>query len=142
VSFKSSGKDGCALSGVLPSLPPLFNPTGVTVKLDIGGAQVLFALDAKGKSKATAGTFGLSLKPAKRNKSTGKIEFLGGPVAFKTTMKNGNLRDYWTDEGLQNQTASGMLNLVIDLYLNGRIYTATVPAKYSGKADASAKLKK
>jgi hypothetical protein len=142
VNFKSSGKDGCSVAGVVPSLPALFDPAGVAAKLDVGGARVLFTLDAKGRSRAASGALSLILKPTKRNKSTRKTEFLGGPVAFKANVKNSSLHDYWTDEGLQNQTASGTLNLVIDLYLNGRICTATVPASYSGKADAGAKLKK
>jgi large repetitive protein len=140
-NFTSAGRDICSVSGTIPDLPAGFDPTGVVVSVDVGGAKVSFTMDAKGKAISANGMFAIKLKPSKRNKVTGKIDFLGGPVTFSAKLK-GSFASAWIDEGV---TAVDMKNapvqIVVDIPFAGRVYTATVSASCSAKSTTGAKFK-
>jgi len=76
------------------------------------------------------------------NKSTKLLEFAGGPVPFKLRV-NGNFAAFWADEGIDPTTSSKALpmNLDIDIGFFGNVYTANVPAKYTGIAGKGGKFK-
>ncbi|MCY3020656.1 MAG: PKD domain-containing protein [Planctomycetota bacterium] len=132
--FDQPGHDSVAVSGVIPSLPALFDPKDKAVTIDIGGATHDFRLDGKGKANAQDGSFQLKMKFT-RNKTTKKLEFRGGNVPFTATVK-GALADDWLDEGVNPSVDSKKQNLSVsvDLWLNGRVYTASLNTLYSAKA--------
>ena len=84
----------------------------------------------------------MKLKPSKRNKTTKKVEFLGGNVAFSARLKAGTWSDDWTDEGIDSKADAkkSPRTFVVDVTLNSQIYTATAVASYSGKADKNGKF--
>jgi PKD repeat protein len=141
-SFVSSGRDACSVSGTIPELPALFDPTGKVLTLNVGGAKVAFTLDARGKARSNNGSIALVLKPSVRNKTTKQLEFLGGPVAFKAQLKNGTWAPDWADEGMNPAvTETGTISMVIDVLLNGKVYTTTADVSYNSKAGVGAKFK-
>ncbi len=137
VSLSIGGKDSVSVSGIIPNLPAKFNPTGVVMKLNVGGIPVSFTLDSKGKGPSSAGTIQLSFKPAVRNKTTRTIEFKGGPVAFKALLHKGTWAKTW---GLGNTNAT--MTITTDLTINGRVYTSPVDIHYSAKAGVSGRFQK
>jgi PKD repeat protein len=136
VSFANPGRDSCSLAGTIPDLPAKFDPAGAVVSVNVGGAVASFTLNTKGKGISEEGSISLILKPSARNKETGKVEFLGGPVNFKLQLKNGAWADDWADEGIDPtaDAAGKSLSMTADITLNGKIYTSTLSATYSGKA--------
>lgn len=143
VRFDGGGKDTLAIAGVIPSLPALFEPGGLAIVFNVGGALRAITLDAKGRGKSADGSAQLTLKPSVRNKTTKKVEFLGGPVAFKASLKKGDWKSVWTDDGINPDADAKNANLpmTVDVTLNGVVYTETVTGLYSGKAGKSGKFK-
>jgi PKD repeat protein len=135
VNFASSGRDACSLTGTVPDLPAKFDPTGVNVRVNVGGATGIFTLNSKGKAISDEGSISLTLKPSVRNKATGKVEFLGGPVNFKLQLKNGTWSDDWADEGVDpTADATGKsMTITVDLTLNGKTFTSNLTKSYSAK---------
>lgn len=142
VSFKFTGKDACSLSGIFPSLPALFDPTGLTLTVNAGGAQAGFLIDEKARSKNDLGTVALKLKPAKRNKATKKMEFQGGPVAFSAKLVGGSWSSAWADEGVipAADAKKQPLTMTVDVHFNNTVYRASIAATYSAKANAGGKI--
>lgn len=143
VNFKKAATDRFSLTGVIPGLPALYDPTAAVVTINAGGALVTFTLNSKGQGKSDYGSFKLSLKPSKRNKDTRKNEFLGGDVTFSAKLNKGTWSDDWSDEGVDKaaDAKDDPLKIRIDLTLGGKVYRAEVDAKYSGKAEKSGKIK-
>jgi hypothetical protein len=142
LNFKLTGKDACSISGTLPAFPALFDPTGLTFTINAGGAQTSFLIDDKAKSKNDHGSLTLKLKPSKRNKSTKKIEFQGGPLAFSAKLIAGNWTTAWSDEGA-NPAADAKkqpLTMTVDVHFDGTVYRASIAATYSAKAASAGKL--
>lgn len=141
--FNATGKDSCSISGMLSAISAGFNPLGVVVKIDVGGATRNFTLDAKGRAKATDGSFGLKLKLV-TNKTTKKKEFLGGSVPFKAKISKGSWMDEWADEGVDpaSSAAKKPIPMVVDITLGGRVYTHAASVIYSSKAAVGGKFKK
>lgn len=144
VSFKLLERDSLQVSGVIPAVPALFDPAGKSIVLSAGGIGATFLLDAKGKSRIENGALQLKMKPSKRNKSTKKIEFLGGDVAFKATLKKGAFAASWDDEGVSGAAdqKNQPLNFQVQMLFNGGRYGAEVTPLYSCKAGVSGKIKK
>lgn len=140
--FGVASKDSCSISGILPALPALFDPTGQSIVFQAGGASASFTLDGKARGKSDASSVALKLKPSKRNKTTKKVEFLGGVVAFSAKLKSGTWSDDWTDEGVDAAVDKKKvaLNFVVDVTFGGKIYTATAASTYSGKAAKGGKF--
>lgn len=144
VKFSTENKDTFSISGVLPNLPANIDLTGKTLSLNVGGATVHFVLNEKGQTRSENGTFALRLKPSKRNKTTRKVEFLGGDVSFKAKLFKSTWSDDWSDEGV-NPAADAKdqsVELKAMLELNGVTYAATISAIYSAKAGKMGKMKK
>jgi len=137
VKFGLTAKDSASILGTLPKLPANLDVSTKDVVINVGGAILTFTLDAKGKGKSDQGNAALSLKPSKRNKTTKKLDFLGGDVVFKIKMAKGTWSDDWADEGILTtlETKSTPVPFVINLTLGGKPFTATVTTTYKGKAD-------
>jgi len=136
VRFTLTGKDSLSISGVLPNLPALFNPGGLALVLNSGGATRSITLTEKGKGKSLTGSAALTLKPSVRNKTTKKSEFLGGNVVFKASLKSGDWKSVWLDDGINPDVTvkNSNLPMTVDVTLNGVIYTETVTTLYTGTA--------
>jgi len=133
--YNASGHDSCSISGVVPNLPAHFDPKGVSVVIDAGGAKRTFTLDAKGRAHSTDGAFQLKLKLT-HNKTTKKSEFLGGNAPFKATLSKGTWTGAWADEGV-NPAASGKkisLNVTVDLTFGGRVYESVIDTSFNSSA--------
>jgi len=137
VKFGKSDSDAVSIQGTLPKLPANLDVSAKDIVINVGGAALTFTLDAKGKGKSLQGNAALSLKPSKRNKTTKKIDFLGGDVAFKIKMAKGTWSDDWTDEGILTslETKAANIPFALTLTLGGKPFTATVTTVYKGKAD-------
>ena len=133
VKFNAPGHDVCALTGSIPDVPPSFNPSGVVVALNVGGAQVLFTLKAKGQAKSGSSSFMLKLSK----------KFRGGPVTFTAKLANGSWATAWSAAGISpNTSAKGAtISMPVSLSLGGTLYATTVPAAYSGKAGVGGTFK-
>jgi len=113
------------------------------VTFEFRGVQVAFTLDAKGKGrgKPSQGMFGLKIK-GKRNKTTRRVEFLGGSLPFSAILKSGSWADEWaaigTDPAASKKNAP--LQIVLNLRVDGTPYTANVQVKYSAKAGCGEKV--
>jgi len=144
MNFTTEGKDGCSISGVLPSLPAKIDLTGKTLTLNIGGATQVFLLDAKGRGKNESSSITLKLKPSTRNKTTKVVEFLGGDVAFKGKLSKGTWSDDWADEGATGgaDVKNQALTLTATIDLGGKVYMASVSVLYSAKAGKMGRMKK
>lgn len=144
VKFSTVDKDTLSISGVLPGLPANIELTDKTISLNVGGATVVFVLNGKGQARTENGTIALRLKPSKRNKTTRKLDFLGGDVAFKAKLFKSTWSDDWSDEGV-NPTVDAKdqaIELKALLELNGITYAVTISANYSAKAGKAGKMKK
>jgi hypothetical protein len=144
VNFNASNKDACSVSGVIPGIAAGFDPIGIILSLDIGGAKVTFVLDAKGRGKNAQGSIALKLKPSMRNKATKVITFLGGDIAFKAKLAKGSWTTAWSNEGIDpaaNKTGTPM-SLLINVDLGGTLYGIVADVLYSSKAGNSGKFKK
>lgn len=97
--FTRIGADTCAIKGTLPELPAGFSLTNATVTLDVGGAQVDFQLDAKGRGVNTHGNIKFSY-----NQKTTIWTFTG--------KLKGNMLGSWVNYGL---TTEIMLNAEVTL---------------------------
>ncbi|MDL5054125.1 Calx-beta domain-containing protein [Oscillatoria laete-virens NRMC-F 0139] len=143
MKFGKAGKDFVRIQGILPGLPELFDPKNARVAIDVGGAKVDFALNAKGLAKGKSGSIRLKLKFVK-SKITKKKEFKGGDVPFVAKLLAGTWSDDWADEGVNPSISEKAkpMSIVVDLPFAGKVYTATVPTVYSSKATKGARFKK
>jgi hypothetical protein len=91
LNFVKTNACSCALTATL-DLGAGYNLTNKLVSLDIGGADVSFNLDAKGKGRGV-GTYG-SCKLSYKKKT--------GPWTFTATLKNGSWATPWAAYGLTN----------------------------------------
>jgi len=137
VKFGKTDSDAVSIQGTLPKLPANLDVSAKDIVINVGGAVLTFTLDAKAKGKSLQGNAALTLKPSKRNKTTKKVDFLGGDVAFKIKMAKGTWSDDWTDEGILTTLDTKATNVpfALTLTLGGKPYIATVTTVYKGKAD-------
>lgn len=135
--FSSSGKDSCSLSAILEHMPAGFDPSGLSAMLDIGGAQVPFVINAKGKAQNTNGSLQLKIK-GKRNKATKKLEFLGGSIPVKAKIQKGSWAQVWADEGVMpGAREKKRTTFAVTLTLGQQPYTAAVDTLYTGKGTSA-----
>jgi hypothetical protein len=139
-NFKSGGKDSCSISGVLPNQPPLFNPSGKTLTLNLGGALVTFTLDTHGRGKAAQGTIALKVK-TKRDPKTKKSSFPGGDVPFMAKIQKGTWAATWSLDPNTSATKQPQ-TFPATILLDGNTYAASVAVLYTAKAQVSGKFKK
>jgi len=141
--FGITGKDAVRVSGVVSGLPAQFNPNGVAVILNTGGATDVFTLNAKGMAKSATGSFSIKLKLT-TNKSTKTKSFLGGDAPFKAKLGKGTWSDDWTDEGISSATdaKNAPMKMSVKLTLGGQLYGVTLDATLNEKAGKGATFKK
>lgn len=134
IIFNAAGRDRTAVAGQLMSVPPLSDATGLVAIVNIGGARTSFTLDGKGRAKSANGSVSLRFRPSRRNPTTGKLEFLGGPLVFKAKL-SGTFGPEWAALGMVPtlDIHSGFLNMPIDISFNGRAYGTTAITLYSSK---------
>jgi hypothetical protein len=140
LNFVMTAHDTFSVSGIIPGFAAGFQPAGELAVLKLNGAATQYALGATGRATSTQGSLQLKLKSA-RDPVTRQKVFLGGDVAFKAAMKAVTLTaalgvDPTLDAVKQN------LPVVVDLQVNGNVYTCTVTTVYSAKANKGATLKK
>jgi PKD repeat protein len=141
VKFSAPSHDTVSVSGTIPNLPKLFDPTGQTLIVNVSGASVTFTLDSKGRGKTAQGSIALKLKPSVRNKATSKMEFQGGNVTFTLKLQHGTWAAAWGMNSASTVSNSPM-PLDAQIQLAGNTYDAPVTVQYSGKAHVSGKFKK
>ncbi len=122
MSFTAQGKDSTSFSGVIPTLPAGFVPTGVPLTLKVGAATVQFTLDAKGRAKNAQGSIQLTLKQSKRSKTAKTTSFIGGTAPVKGKLQHGTWAAAW---GF-NPLAAAPATLALEIDINGVSYGATV----------------
>jgi hypothetical protein len=140
VKFGVTFKDQCSVSGIIPNLPPLLNPLGKILDLNVGGATAQFVLDAKGGAKNLSGSIKMKFKFVK-NATTKVKEFLGGPVLFQAKIK-GTFQTLWLDEGVDPTTENVKtpITFATDIVFNSTDYTATVNPLLTSKPAKSGKF--
>jgi len=91
VKFAKPNADSCSLTATL-DLGAGFGLTNKVVTVDIGGAQVSFTLDEKGKGRGTSPQGTCKLSYSKRS----------GLWTLKVNLKKGSWQTPWADSGLTN----------------------------------------
>jgi uncharacterized repeat protein (TIGR03803 family) len=122
-----SNADSCKLTGTL-ALEPGFSVTNKAVTVDIGGAQVSFTLDAKGRGTSAPHTCKLSY-----NKKTGLW-------TFTATLKKGS----WAAHGLANVTtpkAGVTVTLPVILVIGDEVFANEKSLLYKATAGRSGSAK-
>jgi CubicO group peptidase (beta-lactamase class C family) len=142
-NFKAAHRDACSATGIIPSLPASFTPAGTTATVSIGGAVGIFTLNDKGIGSSANGRFALKMRFV-RSKSSGKNTFVGGPVPFKAMLKQGSWWDMWSKASMTTFTAldKKSTQVVVDLYVSSRIYTAKLQVLFASKPGVGAQFKK
>jgi len=129
LNFTKLNGDSCRLTGTL-DLGDGFSVTNKLITLDVGGAQVSFTLDAKGKGRGVSSFGSCKLK---QNKKTGLW-------SFSATMKKGSWQDTWSSSGLVNATIRppGVpVQLRVILVIDDQAFTADAAPTYTAKAGRS-----
>jgi uncharacterized repeat protein (TIGR03803 family) len=126
-----SNADNCKLTGTL-ALEPGFSVTNKAVTVDIGGAQVSFTLNAKGRGTSAPHTCKLSY-----NKKT-KL------WTFTATLKKGSWATPWSAHGLANVTTpkSGVtVTLPVMLVIGDEVFADEKSLLYKATAGRSGSAK-
>lgn len=133
-SFKSTNRDSCSVTGVIPSLPASFKLDGASVNVDVGGANANFNLNGRGNASSESGSFSLKTKHSRNH------EFAGGNTPFKAVLKLGTWSDDW---GIPQNTAmiKQRILIVVNIRCAGRIYTANVEPLCTSKPGNGARFK-
>jgi hypothetical protein len=128
--FTRVGADTCAIKGTLPGLSPDFSFTNAAVTFDVGGAQVGFQLNPKGRGANPQGNIKLSF-----SQKTGTWTFTG--------KLKGNMQDSWAKYGITSAiTLSGEVTLPVVLLLQSdaiKSFEVEPLLSYSNKAGSSGK---
>ncbi len=139
-SFKTSGHDKCAISGVLPALPAGLTTAGQTLVLNIGGVLATFTLDKNGHAKSANGTFALKLK-SHRDPKTHKAVFQGGNGPFTATLHNGMWSAAWGLDATTSVTKAS-LPMTVSIQFINNTYAQNLTLTYTSKAHAAGTFKK
>ena len=125
VSFVASDRDSLSLQVTLQPLSSLTALPAAGV-LSIGGAQVQFMLDQRGKAKIAQGTFQFNLQKG----------------TFTANLRNTNLSGNLGVVGIVNATlTNAKVTVPVGLILNGVSFQADKSLLYTAKADKSGKAK-
>jgi uncharacterized repeat protein (TIGR03806 family) len=143
MQFSATGRDSVSISGKILALPALFDPTGKTLTIDVGGANISFVLNARGQGRNRNGTIALTLKPARRNLVTKKLEFLGGDITFKARLTRGAWSDDWTSLGIDpaKDVRNQPISVPVDVVLDGKVFGSVGESLYSGTSGKSGKFR-
>ena len=132
VNFAKTNSDSCTIKGTF-SLPSTYNFTGKVVTLNVGGAELSFTLDAKGRGLNGTSRFN---KPS-YNKKTGLW-------TFNAMLRNGSWHSVWAAHGLTNSTIlkpGSPVTLPVILAIDNESFMATPTKKYISKAGKSGSAK-
>jgi hypothetical protein len=133
LNFAKASADNCSVNGAL-NLPSNFSFAGKLVTLNIGGADVSFALDNKGKGQTGLSKFS---KPT-YNKKTGLW-------TFSATLKNGSWQSSWAEYGMVNSTIlkPGLLvtNFPVIVAVGTEAFMGTASLHYTAKQGKSGTAK-
>lgn len=129
-----SGKDTCSLMGTL-ALPMNYNPLGVSVSVNVGGARATFVLDRSGNARTAVGTVALKV-PTGRNSASQS-------ATLQVKLKAGNWSDAWKSEWLQlalNQKAT-TAQFAVEAIVGGATYSTTANVGLTVVPGKTAKFK-
>ena len=135
LNFAKTNADSCTVKGTF-SLPVSYSFAGKLVTLDIGGTNVSFVLDSKGKWHNGLSTFS---KPTYNKSHTN--------WTFNATLKNGSWQTPWAEYGMVNTNTpkQGILvtNFPVTLVVDTEAFMGTTNLQYTAKHGKSgtAKLK-
>ena len=131
LNFAKTNADSSTVKGAF-DLPPDYNFAGKLVTLDIGGTNVSFALDSKGKWHNGLSTFS---KPT-YNKKTGRW-------TFNATLKNGSWQTAWAEYGMVNSTILKVpvTNFPVILVVDTEAFMGTTNLHYTAKWNKSGTAK-
>lgn len=134
MNLRVTGKDMCRIKGVLPDMPDSLTTEGKDLFVSIGGAEVTFPLDAKGKGVSTPSKVKMKIK---RKKGV----FAGGDVPFNLSLK-GDLAANWIALGIQTDT-DGEQEISFDVFLglDGTLYQVSYQAAVKTRANRKSSFK-
>ncbi|HYF52159.1 MAG TPA: trypsin-like serine protease [Planctomycetota bacterium] len=121
-NYQRDFQDAASLGGTLSPVPAVVEGFA---KVDIGGAQELFAVDARGRGRGPAGTISINLK-------TG---------AFTVSLRKADLAGAWFDEGIRNGTGTVSVTMPVTIAVNGSVYSGTRTLVYTGREGRGGKAK-
>jgi hypothetical protein len=131
LSFPNPNHDKCNFKAV-PQPSQCTNWLGTTITLDVGGAQVSFTLNAKGRGVSTNGTCRFSF-----NKRAGICQ-------LTAALNHGSWQDAWAQYGLVNATTQGSsvpVTLPVTLVIGDEIFMAEKPLHYTAAVNRSGTAK-
>ena len=77
------------------------------------------------------------------NKTTKKLEFLGGDVPFKAKLAKSTYASIWSGAGIDNADhKNAIVSLQVLMPFNGKVYGATQDVKYTSKTGKTGRFKK
>jgi T5SS/PEP-CTERM-associated repeat protein len=133
LNFAKTNADSCTVKGGF-DLPSDYDFAGKLATLDIGGTNVSFTLDNKGKWHDSLSTFN---KPTYKKKT--------GLWTLNAKLKNGSLQSSWAMYGMTNSTIlkPGVLvtNFPVILLLDTEAFMGTTNLHYTAKHDKSGSAK-
>ncbi|MGD0016745.1 MAG: immunoglobulin domain-containing protein [Verrucomicrobiia bacterium] len=134
LNFAKTNSDSCTLTATL-NLSASYNLTNKPVSLDIGGADVSFTLDTKGKGRGV-GTYG-SYKLSHKKKAAS--------WTFTAALKTGSWASQWETYGLSNATttvkAGVPVTLPVTLFIGDEGFYGEKALLYKAKAGKSGTAK-
>jgi len=129
LNFAIGGRDGIALSGVLP-IPAGFVFAGQKIGIEVGGVVRSFTLNAKGKAKVGTNSFAIGIKP--------KL----GLSKYTMKVSRGTFSDRLQDEKLTNTTVKALpVTVIVNLIFNNTFYQKAQPQSYTARQGKTGKAK-
>jgi len=127
LNFAKPNRDSCKFQAV-PQVSQCTNWAGSTLTVDVGGAQVAFALNAKGRGVSTNGTCRFSY-----NKATDSC-------VLKVNLKRGSWQDRWAAHGMvqtEGAKSGTAVTLPVILLLNNEAFMTEQTLSYTATANSS-----
>jgi hypothetical protein len=127
-NFAKTNADTCAVKGTF-DLPSNYSFSNKLVTLDIGGAEVSFTLDNKGRGRSGSSVFN---KPS-YNKKTGLW-------SFNATLRGGSWQPFWAPYGLVNASIlkpGNAVSLPVILVINNEAFMQIPNLHYTARAARS-----
>ncbi|HUJ71319.1 MAG TPA: putative Ig domain-containing protein [Verrucomicrobiae bacterium] len=131
-NFAKTNADACTVKGTF-DLPSDYSFTGKVVTVNIGGAQVSFTLDAKGRGRTGSSVFN---KPAYNSKT--------GLWAFNATLRAGTWQPFWSAYGLVDANVlkpGNAVSLPVILVIDNEAFMQIPNLLYTSKAGKSGTAK-
>jgi hypothetical protein len=126
----TAGGDRCSVSGAIPSLPSDFSFAGQQLTLNVGGAEVVFVLDAKGRGKSPMGTFAFKIKMKKREKGSAMNNT--ADIGFSAKLQKGTWAQIW---GISSNATEEFAQMETSIEFGGNVYVTSTAVKMSVKGN-------